>query len=213
VPNYRLTPKEPTAANQMCHPSHANDLLLFLTRLLVWDGPPGTDIQEALKEMYLVGHSCSAHMIASIVLDSTGITPSLNTPARVLEAIKGVVVSGGIFDLDRLVSCFPHYREWFVANAFGEIAEYSDFSVLNYPPREHMDSTRWLIVHSKGDTLVDVGQSQAMYEHLSRLYVKQGLAADKHVQMDTEGLGVEHNEIFKEDKYVEMVSCFVVNAS
>jgi len=179
--------------------------------MLVWDGPPGTDIQEALKEIYLIGHSCSTHMIASIILDSTSITPSLNTPARLLDAIKGVVMSQGIFDLDQLLSSFPQYREWFVANAFGGMTKLSDFSVINYPSREHMDSTRWLIVHSKGDTLVDVGQSQAMYEHISRLYLKQNLPVDKHVCLNTE-LQVEHNDIFKDDKYFEMVSSFVLNA-
>ena len=212
VPNYRLTPKEPTPANKVYHPSHANDILLFLTRMLVWDGPPGTDIQEALKEIYLIGHSCSAHMIASIVLDSTSITPSLNTPSRLLNAIKGVVMSEGIFDPDRLVSCFPQYREWFVANAFGGIAGFSDFSVFNYPSREHMDSTRWLIIHSKGDSLIDAGQSQAMYEHISRLYLKQNLPVEKHVCLDTDELQAEHDDIFKEDKYIAMVSSFIIGA-
>jgi len=210
VPNYRLTPKEPAPGNKIYHPSHANDILLFLTRMLVWDGPPGTDIQEALKEIYLVGHSCSAHMIASIVLDSTSITPSLNTPSRLLDAIKGVIMSEGIFDPDQLVSRFPQYREWFVANAFGGITKFSDFSVFNYPSREHMDSTRWLIVHSKGDSLIDAGQSQAMYEHISRIYLKQNLPVDKHVYLDTAGLQAEHDDIFKEDKYIEMVSSFVL---
>ena len=212
VPNYRLTPKEPTAGNKIYHPSHANDILLFLTRMLVWDGPPGTDIQEALKEIYLIGHSCSAHMIASIVLDSTSITPSLNTPTRLLDAVKGVVMSEGIFDPDQLVSCFPQYREWFVANAFGGNSKFSDFSVFNYPSREHMDSTRWLIVHSKGDTLIDVGQSQAMYEHISTLYLKQSLPADKHVYLNTDELQAEHDDIFKEDKYIELVSSFILRA-
>ena len=212
MPNYRLTPKEPTPANNIYHPSHANDILLFLTRILVWDGPPGTDIQEALKDVHLIGHSCSAHMIASIILDSTSITPSLNTPARLLGAIKGVIMSEGIFDLDRLVACSPQYREWFVANAFGGIAKFSDFSVFNYPSREHMDSTRWLIIHSKGDTLIDVGQSQSMYEHISRLYLKQNLPIEKHVYLDTDGLRVGHDDIFKEDKYIEMVSSFILGA-
>ena len=212
MPNYRLTPKEPAPTNQIYHPSHANDILLFLTRMLVWDGPPGTDIQEALKEIYLIGHSCSAHMIASIILDSTSITPSLNTPARLLDAIKGVVMSEGIFDPDQLVSYFPQYRERFVANAFGGIAKLSEFSVLNYSSREHMDSTRWLIVHSEGDSLIDVGQSRAMYEHISRLYLKQSLPADKHVYINTDGLRAEHDDIFKEDKYIEMVSSFVLDA-
>ena len=212
VPNYRLTPKEPAPANKIYHPSHANDILLFLTRMLVWDGPPGTDIQEALKEIYLIGHSCSAHMIASIILDSTSITPSLNTPARLLDAIKGVVMSEGIFDPDQLIACFPQYREWFVADAFGGISKFSDFSVFSYPSREHMDSTRWLIAHSKGDTLIDVGQSQAMYEHISRLYIKQNLPVDKHVYLATDELQAEHDDIFREDKYIEMVSSFILSA-
>ena len=55
-------------------------------------------------------------------------------------------------------------RKWFIANAFRGIAKFSDFSVFNRPSREHMDSTRWLILQSKGDSLIDVGQSQAMYE-------------------------------------------------
>jgi hypothetical protein len=180
--------------------------------MLVWDGPPGTNIEKSLKEIYLVGHSCSAHMIASIVLDSTSITPSLNTPPRLLDAIKGVVMSEGIFDPDQLVSCFPQYREWFVANAFGGISKYSDFSVFNYPSREHIDSTRWLIIHSKGDSLINVSQSQAMYQHISRLYLKQGLPVEKHVHLNTTGLQAEHDDIFREDKYTEMVSSFILRA-
>ena len=59
---------------------------------------------------------------------------------------------------------------------------------------------------------IDVGQSQAMYEHISRLHLKRGPPADKHVSMNADGLGVEHNDTFKEDKYIEMVSSFILNA-
>ena len=121
-------------------------------------------------------------------------------------------MSEGIFDPDQLVSCFPQYREWFVANAFGGISKFSDFSVFNYSSRDHMDSTRWLIIHSKGDSLIDAGQSQAMYEHICRLYLKQNLPVDKHVCFNTDGLQAEHNDIFKEDKYIEMVSSFILRA-
>ena len=51
-----------------------------------------------------------------------------------------------------------------------------------------------------------------MYEHISRLYLERGVPMGKHVYMNADGLGVEHNVIFKEDKHIEMVSSLILNA-
>lgn len=74
--------------------------------------------------------------------------------------------------------------------------------------REEMNHIRWLIVHSKGDTLVDSVQSQAMYDHLQALY--EGGPRDAYQVLkiwdDLEG---EHNAILQSEKYIQILGDFI----
>lgn len=155
------------------------------------------------KAIHLIGHSCGAHMLSSIFLDSSSITPSLTPLNVVLQSVKTIALSEGLYDLDLLVSDYPEYRSWFIASAFGDMDSYSDFSVTKYPSRTR--DIRWLIIHSTGDTLVNVDQSKVMYEHLHRLL---GQDAEGHVKCDFHSLSVEHNDLFADEGFVELLVKF-----
>jgi len=198
VPNYRLTPnanKDPAYR----HPIHTDDLLHFLQFIIGWKDPPC--LFDASK-LVLLGHSCSAHMISSIVLDSDHWPLLDSPPLRVLSAVKGIITSEGIFDIDDLLKSFPNYRDWFIEPTFGPLESYKKFSVVNLPPRHPSLSVRWLLLHSKGDTLVDIGQTMAMYKYLTKL-------DSIHVELDTDSLVDEHNDILQADEYVEIIKKFV----
>ena len=111
-------------------------------------------------------------------------------------------MSEGIYDLDLLLSTFPKYKEWFIAPTFSLLDSYAKFSPSTFPLwNTHI---RWLVIHSSGDTLVDIHQSQIMYEHLRSLHE----AHPVHVSRNVELKG-EHNEILRADEYVRIVCEFV----
>ncbi|KAK7014941.1 esterase lipase [Favolaschia claudopus] len=186
VPNYRLTPSNPTPDNQFQHPGHAEDILQFLNFVTsgTWSGidSESTKFDPTGRGLYLLGHSAGAHILSSIFLDSSNVTPSLTPPAALLRLTKGFALSEGIYDIDQLLNRFPSYRGWFIAAAFGDRVSYEDVSTTRMVLRQRDaavgEGLRWLIIHSKGDTLVDQAQSDGMYEHLGALY---GEEKDKYV--------------------------------
>jgi len=211
VPNYRLTPREPTPGNTLHHPSHAEDVLLFLNYLLAWPGPVDLPLsRDGPPKLYLIGHSCSAHMLASIFLDTTSITPSLTPSPLIAESTKGIICSEGIYDIDLILASFPGYLDWFILNTFGRHVSYSDFSPVRHVLRESAQHIRWFIIHSKGDTLVDMPQSQGIYERLVNLYHNAQLPADQFVKKNMEVLVQEHNDIFVDDDYLKMITSFIL---
>lgn len=196
VINYRLTPdanKDPAHR----HPIHAQDLLDFLSFIVDWKDPP---CAFDASRLVLIGHSCSAHMISCILLDSND--PLLQPPPHVLCAVKAVITSEGIYDIDNLLKRFPTYRDWFIEPTFGPLDSYNKFSVLNFPPRQHSSPIRWLLLHSKGDTLVDMGQTIAMHEYLARSEII-------HAEIDTCSLIDEHNDVLQTDVYAEIIKNFI----
>ncbi|KAI0065453.1 alpha/beta-hydrolase [Artomyces pyxidatus] len=207
VPNYRLT----TPEHHLRHPAHAEDLLQFLTYVLAWRGPAGASqpLYDPTR-LYLVGHSCSAHMTASVLLDA-GIA-SLAPSEDLLHAVRGVIFSEGIYDIDALLESFPGYRDWFIANTFGDLPSYAAFSVIGAPRRAAGAHIRWLIVHSKGDTLVDLRQSSAMYDYLQSLEAGENSAATT-VTKNWEELEDGHNEILQTEAYTRIAGDFVLSVS
>ncbi|KAI0040487.1 alpha/beta-hydrolase [Auriscalpium vulgare] len=202
VPNYRLT----TAANRLQHPAHAEDLLAFLHFMLDWAGPPGASAPlYDPRQVYLVGQSCGAHMIASVLLDSAA--PSLAPAPALLRAVQGVALSEQISDVDALLESFPDYRQWFIANTFGDLPSYADVNTAKMPRREGGLHTRWLIIHSTGDSLVDVRQSRLMYDHLRD--AGDGGLAGGAVEKNWDELDGEHNEILSSEKYARIVADFI----
>ncbi|KAJ7109282.1 Alpha/Beta hydrolase protein [Mycena epipterygia] len=203
VPNYRLT----TAQNQFRHPGHAEDILSFLVFITTWEGIPHR-FDPVGRPMYLLGHSAGAHILATIFLDSSAVTPTLTPPPAVLQAVRGVVLSEGIYDIDLLLTRFPAYRRWFIASAFGDHASYADVSTTRLPLREG-SNLRWLVVHSTGDTLVDIPQSDAMYTHLRTLY---GAEADARVARDVDRLDMEHSDVLQSPLFIDIVRAFAAGA-
>ncbi|KAJ7632527.1 Alpha/Beta hydrolase protein [Roridomyces roridus] len=196
VPNYRLT----TAKNNLRHPAHAEDILEFLIFLPTCDA-----ISTAGRPIYLIGHSAGAHIIASIFLDSSAVTPSLTPPPALLQAVKGLVLAEGIHDIDLLLTRFPTYRAWFIAEAFGDRPSYAPFSVTTMGTREGGEHLRWLVIHSTGDTLVDQPQSETMYDHLRTLY------APDNVSRSFDQLDLEHSDILTTPLFIDIVRAFCTN--
>jgi acetyl esterase/lipase len=203
VPNYRLT----DADNKLRHPAHAQDILQLLTFLLSWSGPQECQfLPYNPNQIFLMGHSCSAHMLACILLDSS--EPSLAPSAALLRAVRGVVLSEGIYDMDNLLKSFPTYRDWFIVHTFGNLPAYDQYLATRMPLREGANHISWIIVHSKGDTLIDMRQSQAMYEHLRCLHEGDRPEAG-HVLTNCEDLEEGHDGIFQSENFIRIVGDFV----
>lgn len=198
VPNYRLSPTSDGDHPVFIHPAHAQDILQFLNYTLSHPSPvfdPGN--------LILIGHSCSAHMLSSIFLDSSAISPSLSPSPELLHSVKAIIMSEGIYDLDTLITNFPNYREWFIQPAFGISKSYSQFSVLKYPAR-HPSEFSWLLLHSKGDTFVDQIQTDTMYGHLSQIFPQK-------VSRNVDDLVEQHDDILRGDRYIELISQFITS--
>ncbi|KAL5529231.1 hypothetical protein ACEPAG_5216 [Sanghuangporus baumii] len=220
VPNYRLSPRDTAVKPEdaVYHPKHAQDILSALTFL----GPaaePDPDsesdngIVKALdapydpRRIFLIGHSCGAHILSSIFLDSSASTPELTPLSPLLSSVKGIAVSDGIFDIDLLLSSFPMYRAWFIVNAFGDHDSYEQFNATNYPLRDGGKHIHWLVIQSPNDTLVDGKQAESMYEHLKELE-----AHSKHgdtILKDWSSITSEHNEMLKTKEYSDLISNWI----
>ena len=208
VPNYRLSPRDATdaedAPDALRHPAHVRDVLCFLEFVGAWGGPGGVRAYDPGR-LCLVGHSCGAHMVSSIFLGPAHAQDedALHPPPELLENTKAIVTSEGIYDIDLLLSNFPAYRAWFVEAAFGRRSTYEDVSVTKMTPRMEYHHLQWLIVHSKGDTLVDEAQSEAMYQHL--------LDKVPHVAKNFEELKEEHNAILTGGEFVKIVGRYILD--
>jgi hypothetical protein len=146
-------------------------------------------------------------MLASIFLDTSSVTPSLTPPSELSRAVQAIVMSEGIYDLDLLLASFPAYRTFFVEHAFGAQMSYSEYAVTTAPLRTPEPGARWLILHSKGDTLVDVLQSVAMHDHLVQLHAN---TSTQRVYRNTSELDGEHNAILRGEHYIRIVGTFIV---
>ena len=202
VPNYRLT----TAQTLLKHPAHTEDLLSFLEFVLTWKGPfsSGRAAYDPGK-LYVIGHSCSAHMLSSIYLKPTdsNINVTLIPSPQLLSSTRGLIFSEGLYDLDLTLRSFPGYKEWFIANTFGDRASYGEFNVAKYGLRKGGEKIRWLLLHSQDDTLVDQAQLDTMNEHLSELF------GSELVSIDWSSIRGEHNDVLKSDVYYKIVTSFV----
>ncbi len=207
VPNYRLTQPD----NGLQHPAHAQDILQLINFLLSWSGPQGSQVPPYdPNRVYLIGHSCSAHMLACILLNSA--EPALVPSAVLLRAVQGVILSEGIYDVDTLLESFPTYRAWFICDTFGSLPTYDRFSATKMALREGAKHIRWMILHSKGDTLVDILQSQAIYDHLQSLH-DRGLQGSGQIAKNWDDLEDDHNAIFQSGKYIQIVGDFISSTS
>ncbi|KAL4068015.1 Alpha/Beta hydrolase protein [Scleroderma citrinum] len=191
VPNYRLTPREATPDNIVRHPEHAKDILHFLEFICTAPDP-----RSSPQRLLLLGHSCAAHMLCTIFLDMPH-GGRLYSSDIVLARTTTLVLSEGIYDIDTLLSSFPSYRKWFIEAVFGVHDSYADVSMTNAATKSGCGHIRWLIIHSKGDTLVDERQSQMAYDHLKSRAVEVCKSLDELID--------EHNEILRGNQYIEII--------
>ena len=147
-------------------------------------------------------------MLACILLDSA--EPSLVPSAALLRAVRGVIFSEGIYDIDTLLKSFPTYSDRFIRETFGSLPTYDRYSTTGMALRDGARHIRWIILHSKGDTLVDILQSQAMYDHLQSLY-DGGLQGGGQVTKNWDDLEDGHNAILQSGKYIQIVGDFISN--
>jgi len=146
-------------------------------------------------------------MISSLLLrpppgeDTAGDDP---VAPDVYDSVKGVALAEGIYDLDLLLKTFPDYRG-FVQGAFDNIdtASFSRFCVNRYKAR-HTITVQWLIIHSPGDTLVDLPQADAMFHHLRSQYSIVGSDPSK-IEKDFVTLTGDHDEVLTSPEFVRLV--------
>ena len=141
--DYRLSPG-------VRHPAHAEDV----ARALAWLRAHAAQYGFVPSRIVAVGHSAGAHILATIATD-----PKLLAQA----SPAGFVGLEGIYDVPDLARRWPTYPDWFLKKAFGPEAGWPAAS----PTRRKLAAqTPWLLVHSKGDELVDMGQMEAYAAHL-----------------------------------------------
>jgi len=123
-----------------------------------------------------------------------------------------------------------------LTEAFGEGDSYIDVDLTTHvrlpPPKptletkdlEHdgkkdemadMDEIRWVIVHSKGDTLVDMLQPEAFYKHLAKFYPTEGEGSITKgrgcVRLDVSTLTGEHDPLLETEDWARLVKDLILN--
>lgn len=130
--------------------------------------------------------------------------------------MRGVVISEGIYDVDVLLRSFPGYREWFIANTFGDLSAYPDVNVASYPSRAGGEHICWFVLHSSGDVLVDQLQSEIMFAHLSSIAGIAAPAASESpatVSKNFDELHEGHNELLKGEIYPRLIADFIAGGA
>lgn len=131
--NYQLAPVS-------VHPQPIENLKKVLVDLKNVKSEPTCDFEN----LYLVGHSAGAHLIA--------FWATQNDDPRV----QGLIGISGIYDVTDLAAVWPKYIGWFIKPEFGEEKNWPAAS----PKRLAMQSKApWILIHSKKDELVDRKQS------------------------------------------------------
>lgn len=148
--DYRLSPG-------VRHPAHAEDA----AHALAWLRENAPKYGYDPRRIFVVGHSAGGHIAGTIATDPTLL--ALAKPA-------GFVGLEGIYDVPNLAKRWPGYPDWFLNNAFGR-----DFAKwhADSPTRTKVAGRApWLLVHSKGDELVDMGQTDGFAAHLRAAGIK-----------------------------------------
>ncbi|CAE6425946.1 unnamed protein product [Rhizoctonia solani] len=203
--NYRLSPRKETDGPAVRHPRHTLDVLDALIFIQEHGSSQLGIPKSVLDNLYLVGHSCGAHIVTSIILATESELYNIPSPPSLIANVKGVFMSEGIYDIDLLLKKFPEYSD-FIEGAFGKLPSYKDISATHYKTRGSCP-IYWLVVHSKGDQLINEQQSEEMWDHLWELYDDK--SAHEYIEADWERLKLGHDEILGDDDYSSMVAQFV----
>lgn len=157
VVNYRLS-------NKVQHPGPIEDVATAIAHLA--KNAQGYDP----KRIYVMGHSAGAHMCGVLAAQ-----PELMTKAGLAteHLPKGFIGLEGIYDIPNLIKTWPSYRDWFIEKEFGKDSLWPSAS----PTRLALKmKSPWLLIHAKGDELVDMAQTSDFKEHLTR----EGVDLDFH---------------------------------
>ena len=170
---------------------------------------------------------------------STSSLPRCKPPSpSLIRLVNGIICLSGIYNIDLLLHSFPNdFYRTMLTDAFGERVSYIDVDLTTYnrlPPlestvstkdlKEHegkghdgvveRDEIRWAVVHSKGDTLVDMLQPEAFYKCLAELYpTERGEAIMKgngSVLLDVTALTGEHDPLLETEEWAGLVKDFVL---
>jgi len=209
--NYRLSPgisPDPATGYFLHHPAHATDVLTALEYFV------STDLDDIVhrpwkhtpSNIFLVGHSCGAHILTSLFLrDPNPTESSTATPsAALLAAVRGITIVAGIYDVDLLLKNFPSYSD-FIEGAFGARSSYAAVSNNRFGILE--PNINWLIVNSPGDELIDVAQADSMWDALSNMYTHIG--KPENVEKDCITVTKGHFELLDSDEFINLVVDFV----
>lgn len=161
IVNYRIS----SQTNDIRVPDHARDVAEAISFLAVNKAKYAYDSAR----IYLVGHSAGAHTIAYLASDA-----SLYRTAKVPPASlpRGYVGLEGIYDVPKLVERHASYASWFIEQAFGDRKNWPAGS----PTLRSIESKApWIVVHSKGDVLVEMGQSTDFVRHLKQTGIQAEL--------------------------------------
>jgi len=216
--NYRLSPRispEPATGYELHHPAHAADVLTALEYFVSThpDDIANRPWKNVPSSVFLIGHSCGAHILTSIFLrdpnnSEDNATASPRPSSALLSIVSGIVVVAGIYDIDLLLKTFPSYND-FIEGAFGTHPSYAAVSTNRFDILE--PTIRWMVVHSPGDELVDVAQSEAMAQTLSKVYAQRG--KPENVENDYMTVTQGHDELLNSDEFINLVVDFVRRAS
>jgi len=149
-------------------------------------------------------------MVSTLTLDPPeGESTRLARPlsSKIHNSIKGVIIIEGIYDPSLLLADFPDYNG-FIYGAFPANGqeELSRFSVNRYPKRQGATNP-WLILHSSGDTLVNIAQAQVMYDHLVKEYSQNDAEPSKSlIHHDFTTLTQEHDDVLESQECAQLIS-------
>ncbi|KAJ9098724.1 hypothetical protein QFC21_004372 [Naganishia friedmannii] len=175
VPNYRLSyhPDHPERATTL-HPTHILDIARFFNWLITqWADEKSGSSWNSIRNVYLVGHSCGAHILSHIFFSLPTPLPTISIPSKTLTTLqdnllallrktRGAAFLDGIYDLPALVAEYPTYS-FFADAAFGPDQE------KRIPPRAVMDvleGTRVVVAHATEDELLSPMQGKMWVDYL-----------------------------------------------
>ncbi|OBZ75338.1 putative isoprenylcysteine alpha-carbonyl methylesterase ICME [Grifola frondosa] len=194
VPNYRLT-APPTPVR---HPAHAQDCLRFLHFLLSWPGSLTSPRPYDASRLYLLGHSCSAHILASIFL--TPPPPPLPHPhSRPLPRSSPPPAPSSS---QRASTTSTSSSAPSPPTAPGSSPPPSAPATPTHPSTPPPTPSATAQPTSSGSSSTPA--SERMYDHLC------ALLPEGTVQRDWDHLTEEHNDLLKGDTYPDIVRDFVV---
>ncbi|KAG8986526.1 Kynurenine formamidase [Tulasnella sp. 427] len=203
VVNYAISPRKPGDGPAVRHPAHATDILRALEWLLSQslneDQGADAPTHQPKSSLWLVGHSCGAHILSSIFLRAPEGSPSssLAPSPTLLKSVQGIILTEGIYDIDILLRLHPDYRD-FIEGAFEAREFYADVSTSNFAPYEKSSHIHWLVVQSKGDSLINEEDSQVMYDALVKLYPEANTVSKDFTTMTQDHFEMLQTEAFRD---------------